>query len=153
ADPLFEQRLPAPRLLVPFSQPDPHQTTMKKRATTEYTEYTEKRQKKTTRKEGRRQAAQPCPLISLPVFVDFVSVFFRVFRVFRGCPLLALVCEEVDVAEVDVGQGDGVADVAGRAVHAVLCQAIAQHLHAGRELRPAAAQDREHALLEDEVHR
>src|SRR4051794_5965845 len=58
--------------------------------------------------------------------------------------------EEVDIAEVHIRQGDGVADVAGRTVEAVFRQAIAQQLHARVELRPPAAQHRQHALLKDE---
>src|SRR5437588_4737838 len=61
--------------------------------------------------------------------------------------------EEVDVAEVQVRLHHRVAHMAGRAVEPLLRQLIDQGLDAGAELRPAAAKDRQDALLQGEIDR
>src|SRR5262249_23645560 len=68
----------------------------KKRATTEYTEYTEKRGKNRGKKLNAVFACWLFGRFLLPLvfLLPFLS-FFRVFLVFRGCPLLMTHCSMI----------------------------------------------------------
>src|SRR5436190_22437325 len=71
----------------------------------------------------------------------------------RNIRMAGSISQEVDVAEVQIRLRQRVAHVAGRAVQPLFRQFLDQGLDAGTKLGPAAAEDGQDALLQDEIDR